>query len=259
MPFLHLNPLSKAPPSPSTNHESDLYLLPAISAVQLRAWLSAGLWQTMYCGPPSTHPGIIEANIKRHRKSLLEEDEYRITSCVGCHEPEVGEEWSVVGFIKYRIANREGEAKENAVAEKRTFPEGVHLGMIEWLWPKLMEGRARFDRELGGKYVFVETLATDPNWQRCGAGKLLMEEACAEADRRGWPAWLEATPEGRRLYEQVGFVAKEELWVDLARWEGAADKGEGWRGKNGEAWKEGEGEGWYLMSMMVREARPVNG
>lgn len=276
---LHLNPLSKDGPSDLNNHESDLYLLPALGALQLRAMLLTPLNAAIYCGPPSTHPGIAESNALRHKKALLEDDEYRITSCVGSHMPEVGEEWVPVAFVKYKL--REGrkqaatngngkghgeEVSQDAVqaveapagqiakqpAEQRTWAEGTHVPMVEFLWPRMLAIREKYDRELGN-YLFVDILATDPDWQRMGAGKMLMEEVCNEADRRGWPAWLEGTQEGVRLYEKMGFVGKERIWVDLERWKGGADRGEDW---DGAGRKEGEGKGWYELLIMVREPKP---
>lgn len=148
----------------------------------------------------------------------------------------------------------EGQAKEGHGQQQQqalVWPEGVNVPMIDYLFPRLLAVREQYDKKLGN-YLFVETLATDPGWHRMGVGKMLMEEVCQEADRRGWPAWLEGTQEGRRLYEKMGFVAQEEWVLDLGRWDGGVDKGEGWRG---EGVKEGEGEGWYSLAIMVRPAR----
>lgn len=248
---LHLNALSKDPPNEAG--ESDIYLLPAISAIHLRAWLGTTLYRTIYPGPPSTHPGIIESNVVRHKKALLEDPDYRITSLVGCHDPEVGEEWKVVAFVKYALFDHEArKGREKGMQEEpRVWPEGTHVGVIDYFYPRLLEGRERWGEKLG-KYVFVDILATDPEWQRMGAGKMLMESVIEEADRLGWPCFLEGSEEGMKLYESLGFVKQEAILVDLARWEGGGDKGEGWRGEGA---KEGEGEGWYRLTRMTRPAK----
>lgn len=44
-----------------------------------------------------------------------------------------------------------------------------------------------------------------PSYQRQGAGKLMMDWGCGLADHLGLPAWVEASPEGRGLYEKKGF------------------------------------------------------
>jgi GNAT superfamily N-acetyltransferase len=254
-PILHLNPLSKSPPN--AQGESDVYLLPHLATLQLRAWLLTRFFPLMYPGPPSTHPVIIEGSAAWHRKGLLEDPNCHFVSLVGCREPEVGEEWRVVAFIKWDFVPRL-EDEEMGVGEKeakRTWPPGMHVACIEWFWGRLLEVRAKMRRELG-EHVFVNILGTDPDWQRLGAGKMLMDVVCAEADRRNVRAWVEASEEGRRLYEKCGFAEVGGLWCDLGRWVEGGDKGEGWRG---EGWKEGVGEGWYWMSFMVRPARGQEG
>ncbi|ETN43064.1 uncharacterized protein HMPREF1541_02222 [Cyphellophora europaea CBS 101466] len=251
---LHLNPLSKSPPNPAG--ESDIYLLPALSAIQLRAWLSTPLYSAIYPGPPSTHPGIVDSSVKRHRRALLSDPTYHFVSLVGCHDPEVGEPWQVVAFVKYAVleyadANAVEAGKVKARGEEREWAEGTNVALANWVWGAVVGVREKYGEELG-RYVLVDILATEPGWQRQGAGRMLMQEVCREADERGWPCLLEGSEEGRRLYEQMGFVAREEIWVDMGRWEGGKDKGEGWRGEGA---REGVGEGWYRMVVMTRAAR----
>lgn len=250
---IHSNPLSKLPPN--AHGESDIYLLPLLSTIQLRAWLTVSLWRdVLYPGPASTHAGIIAATVDRHRKSLLEDEDCRITSIVGCEDPEVGEPWLPVGFVKYGLV-ADGNRRWMEMAETREWTPGTHVPFITWFWPRLLGVRRRYGEELG-RYVFVEILAVEPQWQRKGVGALCMEEVCREADEKGWPCLLEGTEEGRGLYEKWGFEVREELWLDLARWkpvEGeGADQGESWRGEGA---KNGEGEGWYRMVVMVRPAK----
>ena len=135
-------------------------------------------------------------------------------------------------------------------SEAREWPEGCHGAMIDDLWQRIAECRRRYGKMLG-PHVDVEIVATDPDYQRMGAGRMLMEAVCAEADGLGYPMYLEATLEGRRLYEKVGFVGKEDVWLDMERWEDGGDKGKDWRGKDA---KEG-GEGWYSHKIMLRPAK----
>lgn len=221
----------------------------------------------VYNGPPSTHPGIVQFNVGRHRKSLLEDEGCRVVSCVGSREPEVGEPWEAVGLVKYKFVDAqenqaEGKQREEGRQEEgekvqeigHDWPEGINRPLMREFWPRLTEVRERYKRELGS-YVFVDTLAVEPEWQGQGAGRLLMEEVCKEADERGWESMLEATEEGVRLYEKMGFVEREKLWVDLGRWEGGGDRGVCWRREGGLDQGEGVGEGWCAMVIMVRPAK----
>ena len=125
------------------------------------------------------------------------------------------------------------------------------MAMVEEFWGRIAEARHRYGRQLG-RHIDVEILATLPEYQRMGAGRLLMEAVCAEADRLGLPAYLEGSEEGRRLYEAAGFEGKEDLWTDLTRWEDGKDRGKEWRG---DGVKEGVGEGWYNQMIMLRPAK----
>ena len=51
----------------------------------------------------------------------------------------------------------------------------------------------------------LAVLVTDPKYQRRGAGNLLVEWGAKRADEDGLMAYLEATDEGRQLYERHGF------------------------------------------------------
>ncbi|POR36994.1 Uncharacterized protein TPAR_02807 [Tolypocladium paradoxum] len=52
---------------------------------------------------------------------------------------------------------------------------------------------------------------------------MLLEWGVAEADRLRLPSYLEATEQGRPLYERHGFRAVGKLVTDLSKWNGPAD------------------------------------
>jgi predicted acetyltransferase len=57
----------------------------------------------------------------------------------------------------------------------------------------------------------LSIICTAPEYQRRGAAKALMEPILKVADAQGIPSWLEASPDGVRLYENLGFKTVEEL------------------------------------------------
>lgn len=61
---------------------------------------------------------------------------------------------------------------------------------------------------------------TDPSQQRRGAGSMLLKWGIAESDRLGIPAYLEASDEGRPLYEKHGWRSVDTLVVDFSKWGG---------------------------------------
>ena len=163
----------------------------------------------------------------------------------------MGEPWKVVAFVKYHVFSSAEQLEARTDAGKREWPEGTHLGLVDHLWGRISECRHRYGKKLG-PHVDVEILATDPDYHRMGAGRMLMEAVCEETDRLGLPAYLEGSEEGRRLYEAVGFVGKEAIWIDLQRWKDGGDKGKDWRGEGA---KEGAGEGWYNQMVMLRPSK----
>ena len=54
-------------------------------------------------------------------------------------------------------------------------------------------------------YMYLKVVAVNPDRQRQGAGRVLVEWGCAEADRRGVAAYLEASVVGKGLYAKCGF------------------------------------------------------
>ncbi|KAH6609892.1 hypothetical protein Trco_003238 [Trichoderma cornu-damae] len=74
---------------------------------------------------------------------------------------------------------------------------------------------ARFQ---GKQHVYLKLLHTDPDHQRRGAGGMCLQWGTAEADRLGLVSYLEASEEGRPLYEKYGFKEVDRIVVDLSRW-----------------------------------------
>lgn len=53
---------------------------------------------------------------------------------------------------------------------------------------------------------------------------MLVRWGLEEADRYHLPAYLEASEQGRPLYERHGFKARKEVWFDLAKYGGGEGK-----------------------------------
>lgn len=72
----------------------------------------------------------------------------------------------------------------------------------------------RFFGELGAKHTeimgrrehwFLELIATRHAYQRKGLGAMLVQWGIDRAEEEGWQCYLDSTPDGRRLYEKLGF------------------------------------------------------
>ncbi|KAJ4296754.1 hypothetical protein N0V90_006802 [Kalmusia sp. IMI 367209] len=89
-------------------------------------------------------------------------------------------------------------------------------------------------------YLELDNLATHPEHQRRGAGRILLDWGVRKANEEGWRTYLDATPAGLKVYERIGFKLVKEVTFDRGKWGG-------------------EGEDWW--GCMVKEpgARKVNG
>lgn len=63
-------------------------------------------------------------------------------------------------------------------------------------------------------------LDTHPDHQRKGAGRQLVKWGTDIADEAGLPIYLEAAPQGLKLYQSMGFVDIENIDIDMVAWGG---------------------------------------
>jgi GNAT superfamily N-acetyltransferase len=74
---------------------------------------------------------------------------------------------------------------------------------------------------IGPQHGWISMVLTDPAWRRCGLAKQLMQMGMDSLQSSGLTATLDATPEGEKVYQSIGFNPGPEL----ARWkvEGKVD------------------------------------
>lgn len=65
------------------------------------------------------------------------------------------------------------------------------------------------------KHWYLECIATSPGWQGKGAAGKLIRWGLEKVDEEGVEAYLEASPDGKPIYEHFGFGEVERLVVDL--------------------------------------------
>lgn len=64
---------------------------------------------------------------------------------------------------------------------------------------------AKMKRLDGRPCWFLHVLGVDPDYQRQGLGRILVNAGMEFAEKEGCPTYLEATKEGMRLYSQLGW------------------------------------------------------
>jgi GNAT superfamily N-acetyltransferase len=82
---------------------------------------------------------------------------------------------------------------------------GVHLECYEASLGSIRRWRLDYFRERNQPFVYMAILTILPEAQRRGIGSALLREGLKEVDRRGLPAFIEATPAGLGLYKKFGW------------------------------------------------------
>jgi len=90
------------------------------------------------------------------------------------------------------------------------------IGRMSVALPSLKEGEDPNSAKMLRKRVYLDILAVDPRYQGQGIGKALLQWGLDEADRLGMITFLEATNEGKPLYEKFGFEPTISETLELA-------------------------------------------
>jgi ribosomal protein S18 acetylase RimI-like enzyme len=109
---------------------------------------------------------------------------------------------------------------ENPYTTTQNIPWGdptpeVHLECYDASLGALRRWRQRHFEETGQPFVYMALLVIAPEVQRRGVGSALLREGLKEVDRRGWPAFIEASPYGLGLYKKFGWVETVKTTVNL--------------------------------------------
>lgn len=78
----------------------------------------------------------------------------------------------------------------------------VFFGKLADMHEAIMAGRPHW---------YLEMIVTRSKYQGLGAGRMLMEWGVERADENGAECYLDATPEGKHLYERFGFKTQASL------------------------------------------------
>ncbi|ETI22478.1 hypothetical protein G647_06553 [Cladophialophora carrionii CBS 160.54] len=68
-------------------------------------------------------------------------------------------------------------------------------------------------RECREGHVLCFLLFTDPEYQGKGCGRMMMQWGNDVADALMLPCWIEASPEGELLYQQMGYLGRERVRI----------------------------------------------
>ena len=110
-------------------------------------------------------------------------------------------------------AEMEAEANES---EARGHPPDMNVPFFEEFIGNVSKCKKEI---LGGKaYVFLNVLATLPEYHRRGVGAMHLRWGNKQADHLGLQSYLEASPMGRPLYERMQYEKVGDLPFDARKW-----------------------------------------
>ncbi|KAG9242030.1 acetyltransferas-like protein [Calycina marina] len=94
------------------------------------------------------------------------------------------------------------------------WPLGCDVGLANYFFGNLIDRRKQI---MGARpYWYLELIATRPDWQGQGAAGKLLRWGLERADREGVEAYIEASLDGKQIYERFGFQEVAKLAVDLS-------------------------------------------
>ncbi|KAK2628572.1 hypothetical protein QTJ16_001675 [Diplocarpon rosae] len=93
------------------------------------------------------------------------------------------------------------------------WPEGADGALAKHFFGNLGEQHAKI--MAGRRHWYLELVATTPQYQGRGAAGQLLRWGIAQSDEEGTATYLEASPDGKPIYEHLGFKEIGRLVVAL--------------------------------------------
>jgi GNAT superfamily N-acetyltransferase len=132
-------------------------------------------------------------------------DPHAYFACVTSSEA-TGEE-TIVAFAKWNTPSKP------MTLELPNWPEGSDGEFANSVFSRFFSVHKRLMQRR--KHWYLELIATRPEFQGKGAAGMLMRWGLEKVDEDGAVSYLEASPEGKPIYEHFGFVGQEELTIDI--------------------------------------------
>ncbi|THW27022.1 hypothetical protein D6D25_06302 [Aureobasidium pullulans] len=119
----------------------------------------------------------------------------------------------MISVAKFTFQYNEGEAYQDTPVEGEAPPPKRLLEFFGQI-NKVSNEFAR-QNYAGRPHAHLAYLATLPEHRKRGAAHMLLERGTNKADEAGLDMYLQASPEGARLYKKFGFEEKQYEDVDL--------------------------------------------
>ncbi|KAL2063635.1 hypothetical protein VTL71DRAFT_5440 [Oculimacula yallundae] len=120
----------------------------------------------------------------------------------------------IIGFAKWNFFAKIGY--QNPFPSE--FPPDGNPALGKWLFGEFV--RVMNEKMEGKKFVYMHILVIHPEFQRMGVGKRMLEWGLQLVDEEGLETYIDASPEGKGLYEKMGWRTTNVIDVDLKKWGG---------------------------------------
>lgn len=163
-------------------------------------------------------PESIQAATKRHIRAIREHREETGRPCaVKCVAVTSGEEKIAAcayWYIFDKPRSPENARKQNYLFSAEWVPEEhEQRKKAQTAFQPVFDTLAKWTHGRG--FGWLTYVATDPAWRRRGAATAIVQWGIDQCKELGIPAYLEASPEGKPVYERLGFETVEDVvqWV----------------------------------------------
>ncbi|CAM1503814.1 Fc.00g014050.m01.CDS01 [Cosmosporella sp. VM-42] len=183
---------------------SDLFLrpatpddIPAMVSVLFSAWSSSILNELCF---PASSPEVHTYWAQRIASNMAAPNTYLIVAML----PSAGDSSpTLAGWARWVRKPSPAELPEPLKFTPKDYPSTGDGAVAA----NFFQGNYDATRRLVGKeeHWFLGTLVTGREYQKKGVGSALMKYGVDRADREGWMVYLNASEDGKRLYEKFGF------------------------------------------------------
>ncbi|CAL3965891.1 unnamed protein product [Diplocarpon coronariae] len=107
----------------------------------------------------------------------------------------------------------DSDSEDQRVTDIPTWPEEADGALANHFFGSLINQHAKIMK--GKRHWYLELIATTPQYQGKGAAGQLLRWGIARSDEEGTETYLEASPDGKPIYEHLGFEEVGRMVVEL--------------------------------------------
>ncbi|TKX23020.1 acetyltransferase-like protein 10 [Elsinoe australis] len=168
--------------------------IPAITALWFASFTDPSIRRVF----PDT-PGVRQWLEDANRRDMTEKPFQRYVKVVDTTSQDSTGRSRIAAYAKWDLS-----MPEERGSRYPPWHEDMPRKLCDEFFAKEEENRKRVMRDR--KHIYLDTVATHPDYQRRGAGSMLVKWGCDLADAEGVSAYVDASKDSAPLYAKFGFV-----------------------------------------------------